>query len=154
VTSSITRASVKGPGVKGLFLFQTPSQFLLFALIVGVLYVVVSWLPYLNAGARSGALTGGVSATIAWLVFDLPARIEWHLASPNARVAAYAKLAGLLDAMGYSDEFEAHRFRLGLPPWARGDWNVVRVEPSEACLVVTGPLMVIRRLRRQLLDEV
>jgi hypothetical protein len=153
MTVSITRPSIKGPGAKGLFLFQTPSQFLLFALVVGVLFVIVSWLPSLNAGARSGALTGGVSAMLAWLVFDLPARIEWRLASPNARVAAHDKLVGLLDAMGYSDEFEALRFRPELPPWARGDWNVVRVETSEASLVVTGPLMVIRRLRRQLLEE-
>ncbi len=116
------------------------------------MYVLVNWLPNLNAGARSGAFTGGVVAMMAWLVFNLPARIEWRLASPTARVAAYERLFGLLEAMGYSDELEAHRFRPDVPTWARGDWSIVQVDTSEASLVVTGPLMVIRRLRSQLLD--
>jgi hypothetical protein len=153
MTKSITRAHVNLAPARGLFVFQTPSQFLFVATSVAVLYVVLSWLPGLNAGVRSGALTGGLFAMLTWLVFVLPATFEWRLTGPNTRVAAQERIGQVLKAIGYREEFQPLRFRPALPRWARGDWNVISVQRLETSLVVTGPWMVIRKIRRQVLDD-
>jgi hypothetical protein len=140
------------PAWRYALLFQSWSQFqswaltgLLTALAITALLVLVK----ANVPPVGGLLAGSVLGSLISVVTVLPAEFEFKQGSASHLVT----LQNYLEHYGYvriDNGIDAIVYRQNLPKLLRWEEGQVRIERTGDRIVVKGPLMILRKLRRAL----